>query len=94
MSLQTVGVATEHSRVERGVVCRLPREMLEIVRWKRSSTLRTVVLCGAATETFTHRGTKRDVKISSVLRSCDLQLGSHDPWLSSWKQFFSKVGQL
>ena len=91
MSLQIVGVASQHSRVEVGVVCQLPWEMVKLVRQSKCSTLRTIVLLGDAIEDFAHRGLKRDVKISSVIRSCDMEPGSHDPWLLSWKQLLKKV---
>ena len=98
MSLQVVGVASQHSRVEGGVVCRLRQEMVGAVRRSEHSTLRVVVMHGDATENYTHRGTTRDVKISPVFRSCDLGWGSHDlgmesrdHWLRSWQQFLRKV---
>ena len=100
MSLEVVGVASCHSRVEVGVVCRVGKDMVEIVRHNQFSSLRTVVICGDVTEAYAHRGLKRDVKISSVVQSRDLELESHDlglkshdPWLWSWQQFLSKVWQ-
>ena len=98
MSLKLVGVASQHSRVEVGVVCKLKEEMVEIVCRNECSSLRTIILCGDATEAYAHRGLKKDVKISSFVGSCDLELESHDlrlrshdHWLWSWQQFLSKV---
>ena len=98
MLLQLVGVASHHSRVEVGVVCKLNQDMVQIVHRNKCSTLRSIILLGDATETYTHQGLKKDVKISSVVRSCDLEARSHDPrvkshdlWLLSWQQFLRKV---
>jgi hypothetical protein len=97
MSLKLVGVASQHSRVEVGVVCKLKEEMVELVCRNECSSLRTIILCGDATEVYAHRGLKKDVKISFVgscdleLESHDLRLRSHDHWLWSWQQFLSKV---
>lgn len=41
--LPLVGVASEHSQVVRGVVCRLRQDMIHIVHEKENITLRTMV---------------------------------------------------
>lgn len=43
MSLPLVGVASQHSRVVEGVVCRLRHDMVHIVHQNKDTTLRTVV---------------------------------------------------
>lgn len=41
--LPLVGVASEHSHVVRGVVCRLRQDMIHIVHQREETTLRTMV---------------------------------------------------
>ena len=43
MSLEVVGVASDHSRVVGGVACRLCGDMVHVVHGNKDKTLRTIV---------------------------------------------------
>lgn len=54
------------------------------------------MICGDAISDYTHHGLKRDVKLSTVIGSCDPRAKSHDQshdhiWIQSWLDTLKKV---
>ena len=49
------------------------------------------MLCGDAHEGYAHRGLREEVKISTVVQSCDLGVESCDPWLQTWEDVLTQV---